>query len=171
MIINVLCEVSSSDNSVSEESQMNELEIAKKLLSLIEAKDNASALKLLSDDFTFSGPVPEPISGPMWLGMVERLIKAFPDWAYNVSDLKLDGDIVHLTVHISGTHKGELDLSNLDFPKVPATGKKIQLPRDETELKIEGGKVKYFKTSPNPEAGVSGILKQLGVAVPDQSMA
>jgi predicted ester cyclase len=149
---------------------MNELEISKKLLGYLEAKDSASALKLLSDDFTFSGPVPEPISGPMWVGMVERLIKAFPDWAYNASDVRADGNIVHMTVQISGTHKGELDLSNLGFPKVQATGKKIRMPRDEVELKIEGGKVKYFRTSPNPEMGVSGILKQLGVSIPEQPM-
>jgi hypothetical protein len=150
---------------------MNEIEISKKLLSYLEAKDSASALELLSNDFTFSGPVPKPISGPMWLGMVERLIKAFPDWSYNMSDPRAEGDIVHLSVQISGTHKGELDLSNLGFPKVQATGKKIRLPRDEAELKIEGGKVKYFKTKPNPELGVSGILKQLGVAVPNRPMA
>jgi predicted ester cyclase len=150
---------------------MNELEISKKLLSLLESKDRASALKLLSDDFKFSGPVPEPISGPMWIGMVENLTKAFPDWSYNVSDLKADKDIVHMTVQISGTHKGELDLSDMGLPKIPATGKKIRLPRDEAELKIEGGKVRYFKTRPNPESGVSGILKQLGVAVPDRPMA
>jgi hypothetical protein len=148
---------------------MNELELSKNLLSLIEAGDSASALKLLSDDFTFSGPVPEPISGRMWLGMTDKLIVAFPDWTYNVSDLKAEGDVVHMTVQISGTHKGELDLSDMGLPKIAATGKKIQLPRDEAELKIEGGKVKYFRTKPNPEAGVSGILKQLDVAVPEQS--
>ena len=150
---------------------MDELELAEKLLSYIEVGDRASALKLLSDDFTFSGPVPEPISGAMWLGLTEKLTKAFPDWAYNVSDLKAEGDIVHLTAQITGTHKGELDLSDMGLPKVPATGKKIRLPRDEVELKIEGGKVKYFKTSPNPEAGVTGVLKQLGVAIPDRPRA
>lgn len=149
---------------------MNELELSKKLLSLIEAKDLASALKLLSDDFTFSGPVPEPINGPMWIGMLEKLSKAFPDWAYNVSDLKADKNIVHFNVQITGTHKGELDLSEMGLPKVPATGRKIRLPREEAELKIEGCKVKYFKTSPNPGSGVSGILKQLGVAVPERPM-
>lgn len=58
---------------------MNELEISEKLLSSIVANDRASAQKLLADDFTFSGPVPEPISGPIWLAMTEKLIKAFPD--------------------------------------------------------------------------------------------
>ena len=145
---------------------MNELETSKKLLSSIEANDRASAQKLLAEDFTFSGPVPEPINGPTWLAMTAKLLKAFPDWEYNVSDLRADKNIVHLSVQISGTHKGELDLSDMGLPKVPATGKKIRMPRDTAELKIEGGKVRYFKTAANSESGVTGILKQLGVAMP-----
>jgi hypothetical protein len=150
---------------------MNKVEIVERLLSLIEAGDRVSAQKLLSEDFTFSGPVPEPISGPEWLGMHEKLHAAFPDWAFNMSDLRIDGDLVRGTAMITGTHSGELDLSVMGLPSIPATGKRIKLPRDESELMVEGGKVKYFKTNPNPEAGVTGILKQLGVAVPDRPMA
>ena len=150
---------------------MNKVEIVERLLSYMEAGDRASAQKLLSEDFTFSGPVPEPISGSEWLGMHEKLHVAFPDWAFNMSDLSVDGDLVRGTAMITGTHSGELDLSVMGLPSVPATGKRIKLPRDEAELRVEGGKVKYFKTNPNPEAGVTGILKQLGVAVPDQPMA
>ena len=116
---------------------MNESELAKKLLSLIEAKDRAAAQRLLSDDFTFSGPVPEPISGPMWLGMHEKLGVAFPDWAFNPSDMRVEGDIVHVTMHITGTHQGELDLSELGLPKVPATGRRIKLPGEKGELRGE----------------------------------
>ena len=147
---------------------MNELDLVTKVIGFIEIKDRASALDLLSDDFIFSGPVPEPISGPEWLGMHEGLSEAFPDWTFNMSNLRTEGDHVHATVQISGTHKGELDLSSMGLPNVPATGKKIRLPRDEVELKVEGGKLKYFKADPNPETGISGILKQLGVALPER---
>ena len=149
---------------------MNALDVAERLLELIEAGDTASAQDLLADDFTFSGPVPEPISGPQWLGMHERLHTAFPDWAFNMADVRLEGDIVRSTAQITGTHMGELDLSDIGLPSIAATGKGIMLPRDESEMLVVGGKVKYFKTKPNPEAGVSGILKQIGVAIPDQSM-
>jgi predicted ester cyclase len=150
---------------------MNELDIVKKLVSYIEKRDWESARNLLSNDFTFSGPVPEPISGTEWIGMHERLGAAFPDWAFNPSDMRVEGDIVHATMHITGTHRGELDLSNLGLPKVAATGRKIKLPPEMAEIRIEGGKVRYFRTTPNPEAGVSGILKQLGVAIPEQPMS
>jgi len=147
---------------------MNELELVKKLFGFIEAKDRTSALELLSDDFTFSGPVPEPISGPEWIGMHGKLSAAFPDWAFNMADFRADGGIMRCTAQISGTHKGEWDLSDMGLPNVPATGKEILLPRDESELRVEDGKVKYFKTKPNPESGVSGILKQLGMAMPER---
>jgi hypothetical protein len=150
---------------------MNELEVVERLLSLVEADDRASAQELLADDFTFSGPVPEPISGLEWLGMHGKLHAAFPDWAFNMADLRIDGDVVRGTAQITGTHTGALDLSAMSLPTIPATNKRVKLPRDESELMVVGGKVKYFKTTPNPEAGVSGILKQLGVAVPDPSSA
>jgi predicted ester cyclase len=150
---------------------MNELDIAKKLVSYIERRDWESARNLLSSDYTFSGPVPEPINAAGWLGLHEKLGAAFPDWAFNPSDMRVEGDVVHATMHITGTHSGELDLSNLGLPKISATGKKIKLPPEMAEIRIEGGKVRNFRTTPNPDAGVSGILKQLGVAIPERPVA
>jgi hypothetical protein len=149
---------------------MNELEIVRKLVGYIERREWDSARNLLSSDFTFSGPVPEPINGAKWIGLHEKLGAAFPDWAFNPSDLKVEGDIVHAALHITGTHRGELDLSDMGLPKVAATQRKIKLPPEMAEIRIEGGKVTNFRTTPNPEAGVSGILKQLGVAVPERPM-
>jgi predicted ester cyclase len=153
------------------ERQMNELDIVRMLVSYIERRDWESARNLLSSDFTFSGPVPEPINGAEWIGMHEKLGAAFPDWAFNPSDMRVEGDIVHATMHITGTHLGELDLSALGLPKVAATQRKIKLPAEMAEIRIEGGQVTNFRTIPNPEAGVSGILKQLGVAIPERPIA
>jgi predicted ester cyclase len=171
MIINIQCDLSPLDKSVPKEIKMNELDIAKKLASYIERRDWDSARNLLSNDFTFSGPVPEPMNGAEWIGMHEKLGAAFPDWAFNLSDIRVEGDIVHATMHITGTHRGELDLSDLGLPKVAATQIKIKLPAEKVEAKIEGGKVRYLRVAAIPEAGIYGVLKQLGVAIPDRPMA
>jgi hypothetical protein len=155
---------------VPKEIKMNELEITRKLVSHIERREWDSARNLLSSDYTFSGPVPEPMNDAEWIEFHKKLGAAFPDWAFNLSDMRVEGDIVHATMHITGTHRGELDLSNLELPKVAATQIKIKLPAEKVEAKIEGGKVRYIRTTPNPEAGPSGILKQLGVAVPERPM-
>ena len=145
---------------------MQALEMANKLFQAIEAKDTTAAAKLISDDFTFSGPVPQPISGAEWLGMQQALGKAFPDWKFNASDLREEGGKVRGAVQITGTQKGELDLTALGMPNVLATGKAIKLPREEITLTVSGGKFTSLSTAATEGAGVMGILSQLGVKVP-----
>jgi len=145
---------------------MSALEMASKLFQAIEAKDTTAAAKLISDDFTFSGPVPQPISGGEWLAMQQNLTKAFPDWKFNQADFREEGGKVRGTVQITGTHKGELDLSALGMPNVPATGKTVKLPREEVTLSVSNGKFTSLTTAATEGAGVMGILSQLGVKLP-----
>jgi predicted ester cyclase len=145
---------------------MSAIEMANKLLQAIEANDTMAAAKFLSDDFTFSGPVPQPISGGEWLAMQQSLSKAFPDWKFNAADLREEGDKIRGTVQITGTQKGELDLSALGMPNVPATGKAVKLPREEITLTVSNGRFTSLNTAATEGAGVMGILSQLGVKVP-----
>ncbi len=145
---------------------MTAIEMASKLFQDIEAKNTTAAAMLLTDDFTFSGPVPQPISGREWLAMHDSLNIAFPDWKFNASDMREEGGKVHGAVQITGTHKGELDLSALGMPNVPATGKSIKLPREEITLTVSNGKFSSLDTPPIDGGGVMGILSQLGVKVP-----
>lgn len=144
---------------------MGAVEVASKVWQLIEAKDTAAAAELLSDNFTFSGPTPEPISGSMWLGLHDKLNAAFPDWKFNV-EVHQHGDMVHCTAQITGTQTGDLDLSPLGLPVVPATGKSIQLPREDLMVAVEGDKITSISGEPVPGGGVMGILSQLGVEMP-----
>jgi len=98
--------------------------------------------------------------------MQQNLSKAFPDWRFNATDLREEGGKVRGAVQITGTHKGELDLSALDMPNVPATGKAIKLPREEVTLTVSDGKFMSLSTAATDGAGVMGILSQLGVKVP-----
>jgi predicted ester cyclase len=145
---------------------MSALEMASKLFQAIEAKDTTAAAKLLSDDFTFSGPVPQPISGREWLAMHQSLSKAFPDWKFNVTGLREEGGKVRGAIQITGTHKGELALSAVGMPKLPATGKAIKLPREEITLTVSNGRFTSLNSPAIVGGGVMGILSQLGVKVP-----
>jgi len=148
---------------------MSALEMASKLFKAIEAKDTMAAAKLISDDFTFSGPVPQPISGGEWLAMQQSLSNAFPDWKFNAADFREEGGKVRGAVQITGTHKGELDLSALGMPNVPATDKAVKLPREEITLTVSNGRFTSLNTAATEGAGVMGILSQLGVEVPSPS--
>jgi predicted ester cyclase len=145
---------------------MTAVEMASKLFQAIEAADMTAAAKLLSDDFAFSGPVPQPISGREWLGLQQGLSKAFPDWRFNAANIREEGGKVRCTVQITGTHKGELDLSALGMPKLPATGKSFKLPREEITLGVSNGTFSSLSVPPSDGGGVMGILSQLGVKAP-----
>ena len=149
---------------------MKALEMASKLFQAIEAKDTIEAAKYLSTDFMFSGPVPEPINGQDWLAMQQTLSIAFPDWKFNATDLEEENGEVRGVVQITGTHKGELDLSIIGMPKVPATGKSIKLPHEKITLGVSDGKITSLASAATEGAGVMGILSQLGVAAPAPSI-
>jgi predicted ester cyclase len=149
---------------------MKALEMASKLLQAIESKDTTAAAKYLSADFMFSGPVPQPINAHDWLAMQQNLSTAFPDWKFNATDLREENGEVRGVVQITGTHKGELDLSSIGMSKVPATGKSIKLPSEKITIGVTDGKITSLTSAATEGAGVMGILSQLGVEVPSPSM-
>lgn len=53
------------------------------------SKDLDSAASYMSEDFQFSGPVPEPVDGKQWLALMQALNTAFPDMNYNTRILVL----------------------------------------------------------------------------------
>ena len=56
------------------------------LMDSVQQGDFVKAQSTLSNDFQFSGPVPQPISGPAWMGMSASLKTAFPDLNLPVQD-------------------------------------------------------------------------------------
>ena len=147
---------------------MDAVEATKKLFALIESRETGAAAELLSDDFTFSGPVPDPINGAAWLGLHDRLNDAFSDFSFNLRDAQQVGDAAQVTLQLSGTHSSELDLSALDMPNVPTTGKSFELPPESTTVTIEGEKITSIRVAAVEGGGVMGILSQLGVEPPPE---
>jgi hypothetical protein len=52
------------------------------------------------------------------------------------------------------------------FPKIPASGKHVSLPKEPTTVTIKNGKISRLEATVVPGGGVAGILAQLGVQVP-----
>jgi len=66
--------------------------------------------------------------------------------------------------HITGTHTGTLALPGL--PPIPASGTKVALPEEVQTDTLKNGKLQSLVTDARPDAGVMGMLSQLGVALP-----
>ena len=145
---------------------MSNIDVFKSVLAAFEARDMKKADGLFSDDFQLSGPVPQPIGKREFVGLQSALVAAMPDWKFNASDFKEEGDKVMARVHISGTQTAPLSLPALGIQSFAATGKHVQLPYEQLTATIKNGKLARLESDNAKGAGVAGVLAQLGVKMP-----
>ena len=145
---------------------MNAKETVQALMESIQMGNFEKAKSYLSNDFKFSGAVPEPVSGNEWIGMSANLKTAFPDLDYQFNTDGASGDTVNISAQLRGTHKGALDLTAMHLGLIPATGKSFKAAREHGKAMVHDGKVTSLALEPTEGAGLMAILGQLGVKVP-----
>lgn len=140
---------------------MSNIDLVKQGLDAWCRGDTAALSALATDDFMLSGPTPQPLDKSAFLGLHRALISAIPDWAFNATDWREEGDKVYATFHITGTHTGTL-AAIPGVPPVPATGKSIKLGADQAVYTIRGGQIGQQNITVAPDSGVAGIYTQVG---------
>ncbi len=136
------------------------------LMDAVQMGNFENAKSYLSNDFIFSGPVPEPISGDAWLGMSANLKSAFPDLDYQFRIESADGDSVNFSAELKGTNKGDIDLTAMNMGVIPATGKSFHAAHEQGKAMLRDGKITAWTMERTEGAGLMAILAQLGVKVP-----
>src|SRR6185312_3569057 len=142
---------------------MNKREIVQTLLDSVQKGDFEKAKSLLSDDFQFSGPIPEPVNREAWIGMSSSLKTAFPDLDYRFKVIGADDDVVKTTAQLSGTHSGSFDLTNMNMGVIPATHKAFSAKLEKAKITVKENKITSWAVEPTQGAGLNAILDQLGV--------
>jgi predicted ester cyclase len=145
---------------------MNKREIVQTLLDSVQKGDFEKAKSLLTEDFQFSGPIPEPINRDAWLGMSASLKTAFPDLDYHFKVIGTEGDVVRTTSQLSGTHSGPFDLTGMNMGVIPATNKTFVATREKTKITVKENKINSWDVEPTQGAGLIAILKQLELEIP-----
>lgn len=145
---------------------MNAIETVQAVVSAIETSDWQRARSLLADDFTLSGPVPEPIGPDAFVAIHRALAAAMPDFSFNASNFQDVNGTVTYQVQLTGTQTQELALPVPGIGPIPATGKRVSLPVEPNRATLRGGKVATAEASEVPGGGVPGLLAQLGVSLP-----
>jgi len=145
---------------------MSAIDIVRAGLAATEAGDLEKMDAMLADDMKLVGPVPEPVGKREFIALQSALVSAMPDWKFNPTDFKEDGNVVTAMLQISGTQTGELNLPMPGMPKIPPTGKHVSLPEELTTFTVKNGKISMIDTASSPLGGVPGILSQLGVPMP-----
>ena len=145
---------------------MNAIDVVKAGMAAAESGDLNKMSAMLTDDMVFAGPVPVPVGKREFMGLQSAMVAAMPDWKFNGTDYKEAGDKVTVNFQISGTQTGELNLPMPGFPKVPATGKHVSLPKEGMTFMVRDGKISRIESANVPGGGVGGVLAQLGVPMP-----
>jgi hypothetical protein len=146
---------------------MNTKETVQTLMDAIQTGEFDKAKSLFADDFKFSGPVPEPISGQAWIGMSVSLKNAFPDLDYQFKVESVDGDTANISAELKGTHTGDFDLTAMNMGVIPATGKSFHAAHENGKAILRDGKISAWEMEGTEGAGLMAILGQLGVKVPN----
>jgi ketosteroid isomerase-like protein len=144
---------------------MSNIDIVQAVLRANEAGDTATLATLYTDDFLFSGPVPQPMDKTTFLHFIRTLHTAIPDFTFHPRDWREEGDRVYATADITGTHTGTLAVIP-DVPPVPATGKAIRLPNEQFVFTVRNGQAARWEVTIPPGGGVPGIYAQVGAPLP-----
>lgn len=147
---------------------MKNTQLIKSLMYAIDIGDIEKASALMSDDFKLSDSDYKNVSKELWLKFQFALKKAFPDGSFNLHKIKEEGQTLMIYYQLTGTHRGDLDLSFMGKPLVPATFKSIKLPPEYAVCTIKDEKIATMEVFSDKKngGGVSGILKQIGVSSP-----
>ncbi len=145
---------------------MTKTEAVKAFSAALEARDFEKAASYLSDDFVFTGPIPQPLGKQEFIAVQTAFENAFEDWSFNSHDEVEQGEKVVAAVQITGTHTRDLVLPMPGMPPIPATHKKVSLPEEHLEFTFKGDKIASLTSDNVPGGGVPGVLQQIGVPLP-----
>lgn len=142
--------------------------LAKAAMRAWESKDVIVLASLLSDDFVCRGLLPQPVQKVQYLGFMQAIMTAMPDWLFH--DHFLDegpvteqGERVFFVTQITGTHTGDLILP--DLPIISPTGTIISLPYRHLEYFVKEETIATIAGDFSPNA-LAEILAQMGMVLP-----
>jgi hypothetical protein len=148
---------------------MNSIDLAKSGLAAIEAGNFDFIRDNTTDDMVFNAPGGMSLDRKEFINVQRALAKAFPDWRFSASNFKQVGDRVTYTTQISGTQTGVLDLHLPNLPVLQPTNKHIRLPQEPVTVTIRDGKLSRVDLTEVQGGGLTGIMSQLGVKIPQTS--
>ena len=133
-----------------------------------ESKDEIVLASLLSDDFSCRGLLPQPVQKVQYLGFMQAIMIAMPDWLFHENFLDEgpvteQGERVFFVTQITHTHTSDLILPDLLL--ISPTGTKLYCHTAtwSTLSKTEAITTITADFSPNaPEE----ILAQMGMVLP-----
>ena len=144
---------------------MDAIEIVKAYFTALDSENLEQADQYLSEDYRLVDFTPQPMDKDAMIEMLSRLRAAFPNLAHSLSNIRVEDNVVKLTVQRSGTSSGHLDFRKMGIGVIPRSQKFIIFPNGNYEFTVKGGKITIERdVSPiSQNRRMSGMLKALGV--------
>ena len=143
---------------------MSKSEIVKAFFDAVESINLEIAGTHLAENFTMKGPLPDPIPKDLFLSMMQSSLDAFSGFRHNIQDMVEDGNRITFIAEVEGKHTSDLVYPGL--PVFRATNKHFRMPKEGNEIIFDGNKMVSLSTEQVEGAGLTGLLKQLGLEMP-----
>lgn len=146
---------------------MNKMTIVRAFFEALDSNDMSQVDQYLSEDFQVVDFAPQPMDRNALLELLTQLKKGLPNLRHSLSNLRVEGSVVKLTVQLSGTNSDRIDLRHMGIGVIPSSRKFIIFPNGNFEISIQDDKITLLRdVSPNsPSRRMSGMLRALGVNV------
>jgi predicted ester cyclase len=146
---------------------MDNIDIVKAYFALLDSADMEQVDQYLSENYQLVDFTPQPMNKDEMLNMIGQLKAAIPNLQHSLSNIRMEGSVVKLTVQRSGTNSGHLDLRNMGMGIIPRSQKFIIFPNANYEITVKSGKITTERdVSPkSPNRRMSGMLKAFGVSM------
>ncbi len=144
---------------------MDSIETVKAFFAALDSPDMEKAEQYLADDYQLVDFTQQPMDKDTMLELIRLLKVALPNLAHSLSNIRIEENLVRLTVQRSGTNSGNLDLRKMGIGVIPSSHKFIIFPNGNAEFTVKDGKIILERdVSPiSPNRRFAGMLKAMGV--------
>jgi len=142
---------------------MESIDIVKAYFAALDSADMDQVDRYLSEDYRLVDFTAQPMDKSSMLEMVSLFKAALPNLMHSLSNIRVEQNVVKLTVQLSGTNSGPLDLRKMGGGVVPRSRRFVIFPNGNYELTVQNGKItKERDVSPiSPNRRLPGMLKAL----------
>lgn len=146
---------------------MDSIETVKAYYAALDSDDIDQVDEYLGDAYQLVDFTSQPMDKNALLDLIRALKAAMPNLKHSLSNIRIEERVVKLTVQLSGTNSGRLDLRKLGIGVVPSSHRFIIFPNANIEVQFGNGKIVQERdVSPvSQNRRMPGMLKAMGVNI------
>jgi hypothetical protein len=147
---------------------MEQNKIVESFFKAIEKSDFTAAESLVSNNCKITGVGPDGLGIKEFLGVHRAFNTGMPDFKFNYKIGNVKNNVVETKVKLTGTHFKEMPAPIPGLHNIPATNKLLRMPEEKVTFTIKDNKIERVNLEQVPGGGLPGVLKQLGVEMPQE---